>query len=279
MVDYGDVVRGKAPMTTTDPTRFGTIPAAAVISACLSAQATVPPRSGVARLFGRSPLSTESRPWYVGAIGELRVADRLARLGPVWTTLHSVPIGERGSDIDHVLVGPAGVFTVNTKFHDDARVWVGGKRILVNGQKTDHLRNSRFEAQRVRKLLTAVLPDQVPVQAVLVFVSTRSITIRERPDDVAVVREAELVRWLNRRRAVLDDDQRGRVASALSRRDTWVAHPEPATEPDLRRFDDLRREVGAAHRARMLWGAGLIAGIVAAMGAFALNALGSLLGM
>lgn len=63
--------------------------------------------------------------------------------------MHSVPIGDRGSDIDHVVIGAAGVFTVNTKSHEDARIWVGSKRLLVNGQKTDHLRNSRFEAQRV----------------------------------------------------------------------------------------------------------------------------------
>lgn len=131
-------------MTTSDPTEgFGAIPAAAVISACLNAQASVPRRSGVARVLGRSPLSADSRPWYLGAIGELRVAERLAKLGPDWTVLHSVPIGERGSDIDHVVVGAAGVFTINTKLHEDARVWVGSKRLLVNGQKTDHLHNSR----------------------------------------------------------------------------------------------------------------------------------------
>ena len=144
-------------MTATEPAAgIGTIPAAAVISACLSAQAGVPRRSGLARAFGRSPLSTESRPWYLGALGELQVAERLAKLGPDWTVLHSVPIGDRGSDIDHVVLGPAGVFTFNTKFHEDARIWVGSTRLLVNGQKTDHLRNSRYEAQRVAKKLTPV---------------------------------------------------------------------------------------------------------------------------
>jgi hypothetical protein len=126
-------------MTSTEPAGgIGMTPAAAVMSACLSAQAGAPRRSRIARAFGRSPLSADSRPWYLGAVGELQVAERLAKLGPDWTVLHSVPIGDRGSDIDHVVLGPAGVFTLNTKFHDDARIWIGSTRLLVNGQKTEY---------------------------------------------------------------------------------------------------------------------------------------------
>ena len=77
-------------MTTTDSTKeFGNIPAAAVIAACLQAQASVPLRSGVSRLFGRSPLSDDSRPWYLGALGELQVAQQLGTLGSGWTVLHA----------------------------------------------------------------------------------------------------------------------------------------------------------------------------------------------
>jgi hypothetical protein len=95
-------------MTATESAgAIGAIPAAEVITACLRAQAGVPRRSRAARVFGRSPLSEDSRPWYLGALGEVQVAERLAKLGPDWTVLHSVPIGERGSDIDHVVLGPA----------------------------------------------------------------------------------------------------------------------------------------------------------------------------
>jgi hypothetical protein len=31
--------------------------------------------------------------------------------------LHAVPVGDRGSDIDHVVIGHGGVYTVNTKTH------------------------------------------------------------------------------------------------------------------------------------------------------------------
>lgn len=67
--------------------------------------------------------------------------------------LHSVPVGTGASDLDHVVIGPAGVFTINTKHHRGQNVWVGAKRILVNGQRTDHLRNAAHEAKRASKLL------------------------------------------------------------------------------------------------------------------------------
>ena len=266
-------------MTATDPTdRFGAIPAAAVISACLHAQASVPARSSIARAFGRSPLSAESRPWYLGAIGELQVAERLAKLGPDWTVLHSVPIGDRGSDIDHVVIGAAGVFTINTKFHEEARIWVGSKRLLVNGQRTDHLRNSRYEAQRVARQLTAVAGTTIDVHAAIVLVGARSLTIREQPSDVAVLRDIELVRWLTRRKASLDADVRGRLATAVARRQTWATTSEAASEPDLPAFTALSREVAAARRLRLLWATALLVGFVAVAATFAINTHASLLG-
>jgi len=47
--------------------------------------------------------------------------ERLLRRSPRWRVLHSVPLRDaRGAvrgDIDHVLIGPPGVVTINTKHH------------------------------------------------------------------------------------------------------------------------------------------------------------------
>lgn len=252
-----------ASMTEPEPAPdFARVPAASVITACLSAQASVAPRSALARLFGRSPLSDDSRPWYQGALGERRVAQRLEALGDEWTVLHSVPIGERGSDIDHVVVGPPGLFTINTKFHDDARIWVASRRILVNGQSTDHLRNARFEAQRVARLMTTATGAPVTATPIIAIVGARDITFKERPADVIVLREGELTRWLKRRRSTLEPTDRERLAASVIRRETWMPQPAAPGPHDAAAFDALEREVEQARRVRILWGAGvLIAGI------------------
>ncbi|WP_315551628.1 nuclease-related domain-containing protein [Microbacterium aurum] len=239
---------------------FGTVAAASVIAECLRVQTDVAPRSAVARFIGRSPLSIDSRPWYLGALGELNVAARLESLGDGWTVLHSVPIGTRGADIDHVIVGAPGVFTINAKFHEGARVWVGSRRLLVNGQKTDHLRNTRYEVTRTQKLLSAAVGTEVPVRGAIVIVSAKQITIREQPDDVAVLEAQRLVRWLNNQKAVLNPTQVATIATAVREAATWSN--EPTALPDTSGFAALRREVESAGRTRMVWGVAVLIAIL-----------------
>lgn len=236
-----------APNSST----FGTVAAASVMAECLRVQADVPPRGAVARRFGRSPLSDESRPWYVGALGELDVARRLDSLGDEWTVLNSAPIGTRGSDIDHVVVGAAGVFTINTKFHEGARVWVGSHRLLVNGQAKDHLRNTRYEATRTQKLLSAAARTEVPVTGVIAIVGAKQITIRERPSDVAVLDAAQLTRWLKKQKHRLDQVQTVALSALVRDAATWTS--ESQHQPDISGFDALHREVVGAKRVRMIW--------------------------
>lgn len=127
----------------------------------------VPIKSILGRLLG-SP--GEERDWAVGADGEEEVARRLRKLGPGWHFIHSVPVGEEGADIDHVVIGAAGVYTLNTKNHSKHKVTVTQGGVYVNGQRTDYLRNSRFEAKRANKLLTAACGN-VEVQPVIVIMT------------------------------------------------------------------------------------------------------------
>jgi hypothetical protein len=105
----------------------------------------------VARLVGAR---TEERAWRIGADGEQAVAAQLTRLGPSWRVLHAVRVGDHGSDIDHVVIGPAGVFTVNAKHHPNTSIWVGGDTFMVNSQRVPYVRNSRHEARRAARRLS-----------------------------------------------------------------------------------------------------------------------------
>lgn len=246
-------------------------PASAVIAETLRVQADAPPRSSVARLFGRSPLSVEGRPWYLGAIGELEVGRVLDHLGPGWTVIHAVPVGDRGSDIDHLVVGPGGVFTINSKHHGGAKVWVGSKRLLVNGQRTDHLRNAEFEARRVAKLLTRAAGRLVEVTPIVAVVAARSITIREQPANVVVLAAQNLGRWLDRRPHVLGPDDVSHLQRLAVDEATWGS---PAIQrADLERFAVLRESVVAARRRRQLWA---LMAMLSPAAIFALGLLGQL---
>jgi nuclease-like protein len=71
-----------------------------------------PLRSLAGRVLG---VRSDERAWRKGARGERFNGWLLDRLPSGWHAFHDIPVGHRGANIDHLVVGPVGVFTVNTK--------------------------------------------------------------------------------------------------------------------------------------------------------------------
>jgi len=215
--------RASVPQAPLLPSPSGdlllTAPGAAARSRAVELTAGHPFRSRLARALGvRRP----EHSWQTGARGEELVARELARLGHPWVTLHSVPVGTRGSDIDHVVIGPAGVFTLNSKHHRGARVRVDGDRVWVNRQYQHYVRNSRHEAVRAARMLSAAVGFPVPAQGLVVPVGAATFDVRRQPADVRVVNRARVRRWLGDRQRVWSDDQVAAVVQVARRPGTWV---------------------------------------------------------
>jgi len=228
----------------------------AVISELLRRQEGVAPRSAIGRVFGARPVHADVQPWFSGAHGELKVGALLARLGPEWLVLHAVPVGTRGSDIDHVLVGPAGVYTINTKHHPGKKIWVGEHMLKVSGQKTDHLRSSRHEAKRAAKFLSAASGLVVEVHPVLAIVDAGPFTFKQRPSDVSIMDARALSRWLNHRTRALSPEAVQRIAAAAVNSRTWHPSADLSIDPTyLARFRALEKQDVQARWRRLLWGA------------------------
>jgi hypothetical protein len=177
-------------------------------------------------LFARVlDVRTDERAWRLGAHGERLVAAELAKVArkrPAWTALHSLPVGRRGSDIDHLVIGPGGIFTINAKHHKGARIWVGGETLMVNGSRTSHIRNARFEAERATRLLSAAVGRPVSVHGLVVTVNARNVTIKTPPrPGVTVLYRKQLARWLLRLGDSLDQELLDRVWDAARRSTTW----------------------------------------------------------
>jgi hypothetical protein len=184
-------------------------------------------RSKIGTFFARvTDAKTEERAWRVGAEGEESVGPRLEELQPHgWFVLHSVPVGKKGSDIDHVLIGPGGVYTINTKNHPGGKIWVGQYAVKANGQSTDYLRNSRYEAQRTEKLLSKAVGWPVPVRSVLVILTgtrTPNITFKQRPDDVIVLSRIDVPESFKRAPQTLSTMQVAEVFGWARLSTTWV---------------------------------------------------------
>lgn len=183
-------------------------------------------RSRVGAFLARTfDLKTDERAWRVGADGEETVGARLEKLRKHgWHVLHAVPVGDRGSDIDHLLVGPGGVWTINTKTHPGGRVWVGRTAVRVNGHAVPYLRNSRFEATRAERLLTAAVGFPVAVRPALVFLTGTlipNVTIKQAPDGVAVLDRMDIPRAFRRASPKLTPEHVAAVYEHARRSTTW----------------------------------------------------------
>lgn len=232
------------------------VPAESLMQALRAAIGPERPPTFSSRLFGHNPIPSSARSWYVGILGELAVADALRSLPADWLVLHSVPVGDRGANIDHVLVSPSGrVLTLNTKHSPGGRVWVSPKAILVNGQRLPYLRNSSHEAARAARLLSATTGGRVDALAVIV-VAGATLTHKGQPRDVAVVTLANLLPFLTRHVA----PSSGTVSAELVRHAAVRPRTWAPTQPILSHstahvewFMGLRERARLAARRRTAW--------------------------
>jgi hypothetical protein len=169
-------------------------------------------------------IRTSAQSFAAGARGERIVGRQLNKWAPCdgWYVLHAVPVGRRGADIDHVVIGPFGVVTLNTKATTTA-VWVGEYGLTVGGKPVNYLQRSRSEAARAGRLLERATGLAVPVQPAIVFVGARRVSIRRGgPADVAVLPSPRaLRRWLGQQPPALEPSQVTAIYEAARRPVSW----------------------------------------------------------
>lgn len=252
------------------------LPAQALLEQVLLRQAAARPRTRLERLLGRDPVEPEARSWYTGAIAERAVAARLATLPPGWSVLHSLPVGRSGADIDHLIVGPGGIFTVNTKHHIDASVWVAGRTVLVNGASRPIVQKAEAEARRVDRVVAGVLVDPPAARPLIAVVGAKRVAVRRAPRFVTVLRAEQLRRYLRSQPQRLTPVEVARVARRFEDPATWQPTVEAGPEL-LLAFSRLTGEVRRAARVRTAWAAGLLAATAAASTAIVLPGVLTLL--
>jgi len=183
-----------------------------------------PFKVAAARALG---IRTPAGSFAMGAKGERDVGHKLDRWAAQdgWYVIHAVPVGEAGADIDHVVIAPFGVVTVNTKT-TKTRVWVGEHGMTLGGKSVDYLHKSRAEARRAKRLLDRATGLEVPVQAVIVFTGADQFSIRRGgPPDVAVLASPRALRsWLQKQPSVLASEQVDAIYQAARKPATWQPH-------------------------------------------------------
>lgn len=197
----------------------GNVPGASLRRKSSEIQKAFPARVFLSKVLG---VHTDERAWRRGAAGEEEVARRLDKLGPRWRVIHSVPVGSNDTDIDHVVIGPPGVFTLNTKNHLGKKVTVYEHAIYVSGVKQPYLSKSRAEGRRGSSILSSACGFDVIVNPVVVIMAD-DLVLKGTPNQVDVVGRRKVVDWLDRRPTQLWPDRIESIYSVARRRSTWVS--------------------------------------------------------
>jgi hypothetical protein len=192
-------------------------PGAALYGKASEIQKAHPVRVFVLRLFGDH---NQERAWRRGAEGEVEVGRQLRKLGDRWKVIHGVPVDNHDTDIDHIVIGPAGVFSLNTKNHLGGRVTATSTAIYVNGTFQPYLAKSRAEGKRATKRLTISCGYEVIVNPLIVIMADE-LKIKGLTEGVHVVGRKRIVRWLLSQPQSLVQEEVEAIYAVACRRSTW----------------------------------------------------------
>lgn len=146
--------------------------------------------------------------------------DRLADEG--WQTIHDVPLGRLGTRIEHLLIGPGGIFTVTERRHAGQAVVGRGRAMYVDGKPVAYLRDARLEAVRTQDRLMAAGCAQIHVRAVLVLSGELDLDVVAGPNDPLVVARHEVPGLFRRMPEGLDEVRVAALAKVARRDTTWL---------------------------------------------------------
>lgn len=238
----------------------GRIPGQTRIGDIVAAQQAIPQRAFAARILGNNPLAPELRASFRAALGESAVGDMLDQLGPKWDVLHVVPISTSTDDaeemrIDHLVIGPPGVFALTTENYPGQEVRVTGDAMTIGGQSVDDISSARRLADAAAERLSAASGRTVKVEPIIVVIDSGKLVLREQPVGVTVVTSKNILRELTRIERTLAGSEVAYISDVADRDTTWESTPTTA-EDSLRvsaDFAALRKQVRDAAQLRAFW--------------------------
>jgi hypothetical protein len=172
------------------------------------------------------PSESDMRTKRAGAAGEQVIPRLLEALPDSWTLINGVPLPGAHADVDHVLIGPGGVFAIEAKNHSGWVECAGGPRgdawgysrrgpngTMVEAQIGNPSGQARWHARELAQALRARGVD-VPIEPVVVFTHPRVELHTERPS-VPVLPVNELLAFLDQQLHHLGQRETSRVVQAI----------------------------------------------------------------
>jgi len=166
----------------------------------------------------------QAEPWLMGAAGEQAIAATLTGLPATWFSLHSIPLGDPDSpsgDLDHLVIGPGGVYVINSKHHPGQVVFVKGDMVLVARHAQPYIAAARRDAMTTAVRLSAAIGTPVTVTPVIAFVGADEVVIKFPPRDAILTTRGQVLDALTRRRTSMDAATIAAIVEAAQQSSTW----------------------------------------------------------
>lgn len=164
--------------------------------------------------------------WSRGAQGEVALAQAMGPLSADgYYRLDDRRLPGSNANIDHVLVGPAGVFVVDAK-NWSGRLRVEGKSLWQGDRRRDdHLERVRVQAVNVSTVIEDALGRRVEVRPAICFTGEARLPFRTAVDRVHLVNRDELIPFIRGLERRLDQGVVDEVMTKL------LARLPPRTAP------------------------------------------------
>jgi len=171
------------------------------------------PIAAISATLGTLFLPDTTIAWRTGALGEERTGDLLRPLeAQGFRVMHDRLMPRSRANIDHIVVGPPGVFIVETKNYGGklrvrhGEVWVAGRR------KTEIVAQAKREAAAV-----AAVVSPVPVTPLLCVHRADLGWFKVEADGVRIVASREMVKVLRKSPVRLTPDEVTRLADEIEK--------------------------------------------------------------
>jgi hypothetical protein len=161
---------------------------------------------GAVGVWGIGRLPSDALAWGRGAAGERRTASHLDELAADgYVVLHDRLIPGARANIDHIAIGPAGVFVIETKALRGKLMIVGEKLFVGERTRTGVIDETYREAIAVQVCLADRLNAlRSTVRPILCIHRTMQLLLDNEVQGVRVVSGPQLARFLRRLPALLD---------------------------------------------------------------------------
>ena len=225
--------------------------------AVVDAEAAARPRTRLEGILGIRALSPDARRAYDTARGDAAVGQALEQLGQRWDVLHDVPVGG-GRTIDHLAIGPGGVYAIRAAHCSGADVVVEGAALTIGGVARDDLIELAEAAGVAEQLLAAAAAAAsalvtATVVPLFVAVDAGRIVMRAPHDRVGVLELPQVRRTLAHARPRLPGDTVASISDLADRPTTWPTAQDDDHATLRREFQWIRDRVRVALRRRTAW--------------------------